>query len=151
MILISACLCGLKTNYKAASKSREIFKRLLESGEALPFCPEQLGGLPTPRQASEIIGGNGFDVINKNAEVLFKDGKNVTENFLRGAYEALYLAKSVKAEKIILKEKSPSCGVKLIHDGTFTGSLISGAGVTAALLKSEGFIIVSDLDFISSL
>lgn len=110
----------------------------------MPVCPEQLGGLGTPREPAEIVGGDGHDVIDGTARVMARDGTDVTERFVRGAGEALALARLVQAECIVLKEGSPSCGVHRIYDGSFTGRAIAGCGVTAALLSREGFAIVSD-------
>jgi len=151
MILISACLIGLNCRYDGKSSNpssrlrREVnLEFLIEKvrrGDALPVCPEQLGGLPTPRVPAEIVGGTGEDVLSGAAKVCTSDGRNVTSAFLRGARETLYLAKLVNAQHIIFKPRSPSCGCGQIYDGTFTRTLRYGNGVTTALLLREGFIV----------
>jgi len=109
---------------------------MIESARIVIVCPEQLGGLATPRPASQIVGGNGFDVLSGKARVISEDGRDVTENFIRGAEETLHIARLVDAEKVILKERSPSCGVRKIYR---KDQLIDGSGVTTALLIREGY------------
>jgi len=130
---------------------REELLRLAAAGELIPICPEQLGGLPTPRSPAEIVGGDGHAVLEGRARVLTQKGQDVTENYLRGAREVLRLASTVQAELVILKERSPSCGVHWIYDGTFTGRIVAGCGVTSALLQREGFAVVSDEEFLAKL
>lgn len=125
--------------------------RLAAAGELIPICPEQLGGLPTPRPPAEIVGGDGHAVLEGRARVLTQRGQDVTENYLRGAREVLRLASTVQAELVILKERSPSCGVHWIYDGTFTGRTVPGCGVTTALFQREGFAVVSDEEFLAKL
>ena len=149
MKLISSCLVGVCATWKAGSNVASPFEELLRRGEVLPVCPEQLGGLPTPRPAAEIVGGSGEDVLDGRAHVVTRDGTDVTENYLRGASEVLRLAKLVSAEQVILKERSPSCASTQIYDGTFTGTLRDGCGVTTALLRREGFTVLSDVDYLS--
>ena len=139
MILISACLVGIKSMWNGSSDSRPCFIEQVAQGELLPLCPEQLGGLSTPRSPSEIIGGTGEDVLDGKARIYTKDGNDVTQAFLRGANETLHLARLVKADLIILKQNSPSCGCGYIYDGTFTETLKQGNGVTTALLLREKF------------
>lgn len=148
MILISACLCGVNCKYNGGNNLNEKAKILLEQGKALLVCPEQLGGLTTPRVPSEIVGGAGGDVLEYKAKVMTKEGKNVTAEFLKGAEETLRLAKAVKAEYVILKAKSPSCGNGVIYSGTFNGELRNGEGVTAALLKKHGFKVITENDIV---
>lgn len=100
----------------------------------MPLCPEQLGGLPTPRLESQIVGGDGQDVLAGKAKVLMRDGKDVTYNFLRGAEETLKLAQLIGVKKAILKQGSPSCGFGEIYRDK---KIIKGRGVTAALLAKE--------------
>ena len=144
MILISACLVGVNCTYKGANHCRQNRLNQLAQGEMLPVCPEQLGGLPTPRPPSEILNGTGADVLNGKACIYTKDGDDVTPAFLRGANEALYLAKLVKADLVVLKQNSPFCGFGKIYDGTFTGNTRKGNGVTAALLLRENFRVLAD-------
>ncbi len=126
-LIISACLLGLATRYDGKSKKAitdEDLKKLSESYHLVPVCPEIYGGLPTPRTPSERVG----------ERVKMKDGKDVTDNYLKGAYETLNLAKIAGAKKALLKAKSPSCGKDEIYDGSFSGVLTSGNGVTVDLL-----------------
>lgn len=138
-VLVSACLLGLRCRFdgQEGTPSQEVLE-LARRGKAIPICPEELGGLPTPRPPAEISNGTGIDVINGRARVVDVEGRDVTPNFLRGAEECAKLARLFGARLAILKDKSPSCGSRLIHDGSFTGRLKEGEGVTAALLKREG-------------
>lgn len=110
----------------------------------IPVCPEQLGGLPTPRVPSEIIDGDGFDVWLNKARVINKNGKDVTEHFKRGAKEALNFARKSGIKAFILKENSPSCGIKQIYSGKFDNTKKHGKGVTSALLEVSNIRIFSD-------
>jgi len=147
MKLISACLLGIKCawdgkdNYKS-DKAIE----LLNSETLIPVCPEQLGGLKTPRIPQEIQGGPGEDVLDKKCQVLNKSGEDVTKEFIRGAEETLKIAKLFHITEFIGKSKSPSCGCGQIYDGTFSQKLINGDGVTVALLKRNGIKVVSEED-----
>ena len=105
---------------------------LLKSGEALLICPEQMGGLTTPRKPSEI------KIVNDEIKVYMIDGTDVTDNYRRGAEEVLRLAKELNIKKAILKKKSPACGCGEIYDGTFSGTLTKSNGITAALLLENG-------------
>lgn len=135
-VLVSACLLGVCCRYDGRSVPCEEVISLSEKYELIPFCPEIYGGLPTPRIPSERVGDR----------VVMKDGTDVTENYARGAAEALRLARLLGAKLAVLKEKSPSCGSALIYDGSFTGSLKEGEGVTAELLRREGIRVISELD-----
>jgi uncharacterized protein YbbK (DUF523 family) len=148
MYLISACLIGLNTTYNKKNHLHQLFQWLVEAGRGIPFCPEQLGGLCTPRPPSEIKGGDGSAVLKKIAKVLNDKGEDVSEYFIDGAYETLKLAQLIKPEMVILKERSPSCGVNFIYDGTFTKNIIQGVGTTTALLQFYGFKTISDEDFL---
>jgi uncharacterized protein YbbK (DUF523 family) len=134
MIIVSGCLAGLHCRYNSESKPNTDVMRLVAEGKALPVCPEQLGGLPTPRQPSEIIRG----------KVFRKDGVDVTGEFQEGAREGLKLAQLVGAKEAILKAKSPSCGSGKIYDGTFSGVQVDGDGVFAGLLKKNGFDVKTE-------
>ncbi len=140
MIIVSACLAGLNTRYDGASRPDEGVMSLVRSGRAIPLCPEQLGGLPTPRARAEIRGGDGYDVLSGRAVVLAEDGADLTEQFLRGAAEVLRLAELIGAEEAVLKEGSPSCGLNCITVG---GARSVGAGVLAALLACRGIEVGS--------
>ncbi len=103
--------------------------------------------MPTPRPSAEIIGGNGDDVLDGKAKVMTKDGKDVTESFVSGAYKALEQIKNLHPEYIILKERSPSCGSSTIYTGEFNGNKQTSYGVTTALFKRHGFTVISEEDF----
>jgi len=139
MIIVSACLVEINCRYDGGNSRNDSMFALLEQGKAVPVCPEQLGGLPTPRPRSEIEHGDGEDVFEGKAKITDETGKDVTENFIRGADETLKIIRLVKAKKAFLKEKSPSCGVKYIKR---QGELIEGCGVTAFLLNQEGIEII---------
>ncbi|KEO83045.1 DUF523 domain-containing protein [Tumebacillus flagellatus] len=144
MKLISACLVGCHCRYDGGSNAVDPFVKMVENGEAVFVCPEQLGGLSTPRPPAQIVGGTGEDVLDGNAKVLTESGADVTAEFVRGAQEALRMAKLVGAKEAILKERSPSCGSALIYDGTFTKGKRPGHGVTAALLERNGIKVCSE-------
>jgi uncharacterized protein YbbK (DUF523 family) len=146
MYLISACLCGVNCKYNGLNNLNDKCLELLRKGEALLVCPEQLGGLNTPRIPSETLG-NAKDIIELNkGKVINKEGKDVTKEFLKGAKEALKIAKEANIKKAILKESSPSCGSNFVYDGSFTGNKIKGKGITAYLLEKEGIEIISEKD-----
>ncbi len=148
MILISACLCGVNCKYNGANNAHPEFIELLKHGELLPVCPEQLGGLPTPRPACEIRGGSGQDVINGKSQVVDNIGEDISPYFVKGAQETLALANNAGIDVAILQRRSPSCGCGKIYDGTFSGKLVEGDGVTAALLKVNGIKVWNDEDFL---
>ena len=136
-VLVSACLLGVACRYDGKSVPSEKIIALRDKYEFIPFCPEIYGGLSTPRTPSERVGD----------EVIMNDGTVVTENYEKGANEALRLARLFGVKLAILKEKSPSCGSRFVYDGSFTGRLSDGEGVTAELLRREGIRVVSELDF----
>ena len=143
MYLISACLCGVNCKYNGLNNYNEICEKLLASGKAILVCPEQLGGLPTPRIPSEIIG-NSLDILDEKGEVFNKEGADVTAQFIKGAKETLDIAKKLNIKIAILKDGSPSCGVNYIYDGNFSGTKIKGMGVTAQLLKESLIDVISE-------
>lgn len=144
MKVISACLAGCKCRYDGDDNLIDRFQEMVERGEAVFVCPEQLGGLSTPRPPAQIVGGTGEDVLDGNARVLTDAGVDVTEQFVKGAQEALKMAQLVHATEAILKERSPSCGSSMIYDGTFTKGKRPGHGVTAALLERHGIRVYSE-------
>lgn len=121
--------------------------KLLASGEAVPVCPEQLGGMSTPRETCEIISGNGADVLDGRARVVTQSGRDVTEEFLAGARFTLQAAKEHGCSRAVFKARSPSCGCGTIYNGSFSGVLKPGDGVAAALLKREGIEVMTDEEF----
>ena len=143
MYIISACLCGVNCKYNGLNNYNEKCNELFISGKAILVCPEQLGGLSTPRVPSE-LQDNTLNIIKKNGKILNKDGEDVTENFLKGAREVATIEKKLNIKKAILKEGSPSCGVNYIYDGTFTGNKIKGNGITTELLKALDIEVISE-------
>lgn len=132
-VLISACLLGVNCKYDGNNNYDETLFKSLNKYELIPVCPEVWGGLTTPRYPSEISENK---VINNH-------GEDVTINFRKGAQETLELAKKLGVKKAILKAKSPSCGNGKIYDGTFTGKLIDGDGITTRLLKENGIEVIT--------
>ena len=147
MILVSACLIGQEVKYDGTHNFHLKIKRLFDEHQAIPVCPEVLGGLSTPRDPAEIVGGDGDDVLDGRAKVITDKGKDVTNAFIKGAYETLTMAQKVGATLVILKERSPSCGSSMIYNGEFNKNKIAGNGVTAALLKRHGIQVQSEEDF----
>lgn len=133
-ILISACLLGTRCRYDGASKGQPLVKALAERHTLVPVCPEQLGGLPTPRPPAERQGGT----------VRTRSGIDVTDQYRRGAEETLRLCRLLGCEAAVLKERSPSCGRGQIYDGTFSGTLTAGDGVTAELLTANGIPVYGE-------
>lgn len=144
--LCSACLLGVNCRYNGISKPNKKIIALSKKEMLIPICPEQLGGQPTPRPNAEIQGGDGLDVLDKNAKVVEPNGNDVTPNFINGAEEVLKLAKLFNINEAILKQRSPSCGSGQIYDGTFQKKIVKGDGVTAALLKRNGVKVISEED-----
>lgn len=136
-ILVSSCLLGDNCKYNGQNNLNQKLINDLENFDIIPICPEVLGGLPTPRIPSEIIGDK---VINK-------EGIDVTKNFLDGAKHSLYIAKELNIKYAILKSRSPSCGRGRIYDGSFSGKLISGNGITTNLLENYGIEVYSEEDY----
>ena len=132
-ILVSACLLGVNCKYNGGNNYHEEIDEFLSGYDVIPVCPEIFGGLPTPRPAAEALGDR----------VVTDEGKDVTENFLRGAEETLKLAKKYNVKKALLKLRSPSCGNGKIYDGTFTNTLIDGDGITTKILKENGIEIIT--------
>ena len=138
-ILISSCLLGIECRYDGGhSRAEDIIQKAQEI-QFIPICPEQLGGLSTPRAPSYIVKGDGKGVLSGNARVINSLGKDVTEAFIKGAQESLKLAQLTGATKAIVKDKSPSCGLNTPYCDTDTGY---GLGVTAALLLNAGITII---------
>ncbi|WP_217561706.1 DUF523 domain-containing protein [Paenibacillus sp. GbtcB18] len=144
MILVSSCLAGLECRYNATHSLVEKISELVGEGKAMMVCPELLGGFTTPREPAEIIGGTGEDVLAGEARVVDRSGNDVTGLYASGAFKTLELARKVGATVVVLKENSPSCGSRAIYNGAFNGTKISGEGVTAALLRKEGFKVISE-------
>jgi uncharacterized protein YbbK (DUF523 family) len=147
MKLISACLLGIRCTWSGDDKYKNNQAVELSKLETLiPVCPEQLGELPTPRAPQEIQGGTGDDVLNGKCKVMNKNGEDVTRQFVTGAEETLKITRQLNIKEFIAKSGSPSCGCGQIHDGTFSGKLIDGDGVTTALLRRNGIKITPEED-----
>ena len=132
---MSACLLGVKCRYDGRDAANSELLNSVESRCYLPLCPEQLGGLPTPRPAAEIVGGGGSDVIDGLSAVVTVEGEDVTPHFLKGAEEVLKVARLFAINEAILKDNSPSCGVNAVSRG---GARVKTTGVTAELLIRAG-------------
>jgi uncharacterized protein YbbK (DUF523 family) len=141
MVIISSCLAGASCRYDGRSVPDASCVCLVKKGKAKIACPEMMGGLLSPRDPCEIVGGDGHDVLAGKARILDKKGVDCTQAFLLGAQKFLEYLQMQGADMVYLKAKSPSCGAGEIYDGTFTGTLKAGDGVTAALLKKNGIKI----------
>ena len=137
MILVSACLVGINCKYSGGNNYNQKIFNLLKEGKAIPICPEQLGGLNTPRKPVEL------KVINGKRYAIDNEGNDLTENFERGALEVLNLAKDLNINKAILQPRSPSCGVDKIYSGKFDNKLVDGNGILAELLKQNGIDVLT--------
>ncbi|TAH61230.1 MAG: DUF523 domain-containing protein [Gottschalkiaceae bacterium] len=147
-ILISACLLGINCRYDGKSNKVSALSSIMDKYNLIPVCPEQLGGMTTPRFPSEIIGGKASDVIEGKARVINNQGQDVTYHFIKGAEEALNIAKIFNCKSAILKSKSPSCGYGAIYDGTFNGKLTNGNGICTETLINNGIKVYSEKDII---
>jgi len=137
MILVSACLAGMKTRYDGGSRPDAAIMSMVKSGEAVPVCPEILGGLSTPREPASVQSGCGWDVLKGKSCVLTDTGRDVTREFMKGAEIVLEIAIAVGARQAIFKSKSSSCGSGKREED----------GVTTALLKQNGIEVLSDREF----
>lgn len=137
MILVSACLVGINCKYSGGNNYNQKIFDLVKEGKAIPICPEQLGGLNTPRKPVEL------KVINGKRYAIDNEGKDFTENFERGALEVLKLAKNLNINKAILQPRSPSCGVNKIYSGNFDNKLVDGNGILAEHLKQNGIDVLT--------
>ena len=133
MIIVSACQAGFPCRYDGKSKPCAKIMELLKEGKAVPVCPEQLGGMPTPRPPCEINAGRVMDI----------NGIDNTDCYLRGAQAVLEIARMYGVEEAWLQSRSPSCGSERIYDGTFSKTLVAGDGITAQLLKKNGIKVIS--------
>ena len=136
MILVSACLAGVNCRYDGTSSSCDYVLDLVKKGRAIPVCPEQMGGLPTPRIAAEQVG----------QRIVGKDGSDLTVQFQQGIIQALKLVHLTGCVKAILKSKSPTCGSCKVFDGNFNGTLVDGDGIFAQALKDVGIPVYAEKD-----
>ncbi len=153
VVLISGCLLGLSCNYKAKAspvyleRLCPLIEELIAAGIVfLPVCPEQQGGMPTPRIPSELQADAG-SILSGQGKILNRDGDDVTAFFVKGAEESLRLARLYRVRLAILKSRSPSCGIKNVYDGSFSGKLVDGSGIAAALLQSSGLKVIDEQEF----
>ena len=135
-LIISSCLLGLPARYNGEKTIHPLIEALEEKYELIAVCPETLGGLEIPREPAELRG----------VRVLTKSGQDVTEEYERGAAIALDIAKGLSIKKAVLKERSPSCGYGLIHDGTFTDGMVEGNGICVKLFLENGIEIFRESD-----
>ncbi|OHX64130.1 DUF523 domain-containing protein [Flammeovirga pacifica] len=139
--IISSCLVGVKCRYNATCSSTVNLNDMIESGEAIPVCPEVIAGLPTPREPVEIQN------IEEGVQVTSKAGKDYTAQFLKSADEVLKVCQENNITHAILQSRSPSCGFGKIYDGTFSGTLIDGNGIVADKLFKNGINVMTDEEF----
>ena len=132
MMIVSACLAGFPCRYDGKAKPCARVMELVRAGKAIPLCPEQLGGLPTPRPPCEISAGRAVDA----------EGTDRTEAYVRGARAVLAAAKTYGATQALLQKRSPSCGSGWIYDGTFSKTLVQGDGITARMLAENGIQVI---------
>lgn len=143
MYLVSACLARVNCRYNGSNSANSVIQELIKQGKAIAICPEQLGGLPTPRACCELI-------VDKSdtRKIVSKDGQEFTNKFIEGAEKTLAIAKIIGIKKAILHSRSPSCGYGIIYDGTFSGKFKEGNGLTAKSLVKNGIKVYTkdDLD-----
>ena len=139
-IMVSACLTGENCKYNGGNNLQPELLRLLSGHTVIPVCPEILGGLPTPRVPAEIV----------ERTVWNREGVSVDDAFRHGAEAALDIAKREKPDLIILQSRSPSCGVKEVYDGTFSGQLIPGQGLFAGLAQASGYRVMDVEDILAA-
>ncbi len=133
-IIVSGCLLGCDCRYKGDNCKCDELLSLADNHTLIPVCPEQLGGLSTPRDPAEIVGN----------KVISNQGKDVTYEYSKGAEMALYIARTNKADAVVFKANSPSCGKGIIYDGTFTGNKTQGNGVAAELFLNSGYQVFNE-------
>lgn len=137
--IVSSCLAGIPCRYNCSDKNNKYVNELIKEGKAIPICPEQVAGLPTPREACECV------MVDGKLKVISESGKDYTKYFNKGAEITLEFAKKYGIKKAILQKNSPSCGVKT-YDGTFSGNLADYSGITAKLLIDNGIEVISSED-----
>ncbi|TDO02788.1 DUF523 domain-containing protein [Sunxiuqinia elliptica] len=143
MYLISSCLVGINCRYNGGSSCYPKLEELLKKGEAIAVCPEVLGNLPIPRDPCEIQANKG------QLSVCTKNGRDYTNAFRQGAQKTLDICQTTGVTQAILQSRSPSCGSGQIYDGSFTGKLIDGNGLTAELLQYNGVSVYTETEWLS--
>ncbi|MFW6238090.1 MAG: DUF523 domain-containing protein [Halanaerobiales bacterium] len=146
MILVSACLLGEKCRYNGEDALQPKLKELLAGRDVVAICPELEAGFSVPRPPAEIFGGDGFDVLKGRAEVVSKEGREITEKYLIGIRNLLSEIELLEVECAVLKARSPACGPEKIYSGVFENELKSGSGVFAAFLKRSEIPVFSEDD-----
>lgn len=139
-ILVSACLMGKPCRYDGTAATEPAVVKAGRRRILVPICPELDGGLPTPRTPAEIVGGDGYDVLEGKAFVIDRNGVNRTDHYLTGATTALEAARRNGVREAWVKSRSPACGCGTIYDGTFSGKIRSGVGVATAMLLKNGVV-----------
>lgn len=144
-LLVSRCLLGHKVRYDGGAHGPfDLLQHWQDEGRIVALCPEVAGGLPTPRPPAEIPGGQGAQVLDGAQPVLTDAGEDVTAAFVAGAEIALQLVHQHGLRVAVLKARSPSCGNTHNYDGSFSGALVEGEGVTAALLRRAGVKVFNE-------
>ena len=147
-ILLSTCLVGIHSQYNGESNRIDDLVELVKAGRAVLLCPEQLGGLTTPREPAEIEPGKtAADVLAGEGKVVTITGQDVTGQYVRGAQEVLAFCQEIGIETAVMAATSPSCGSQQTYDGTHSGTLRTGRGVTAELLVQNGIRVYSQRDY----
>ncbi len=141
MYIVSSCLAGINSRYDGKNSENATIISLVKKGEAIPLCPEQLGGLSTPRPPCEITKSS-----TGEKQVVSVEGQDYTKEFILGAEKTLGVIKALGIKKAILKSKSPSCGCCYIYSGKFNGELVKGNGITVDLLIKNGIEVYSEKD-----
>lgn len=147
MIFISACLVGQNVRYDGGNKLNNDLKKLVDKGIAKPICPEILGGLSTPRNPAEIVGGDGFDVLENKAKIIDNQGNDVTKEYVNGAKKALDICQTLNCKTLILKSDSPTCSSENIYNGEFNGNKKQGVGIFSALLMKNGIQVYNEKNY----
>lgn len=146
-LLVSACLTGIKCTFRHSDNLSTPLKKLAEKGLVLAVCPEIASSFGIPRESVELVGGDGYDVLEGKARVKTASGKDVTKKMVSGARKILALAKKYGIEEAVVKSKSPACGSGWIYDGSFSNKLKKGDGVLTAMLKKNGIKVITEKEF----
>lgn len=146
MYIVSACLIGVNCRYDGANVPDKALEELFKNGQAIPVCPEMLGGLPCPRECCEIA-----TATDGSKKVITKSDRDVTNEFKEGANKVLAMCKVLDIDTAILKFRSPSCSSGKIYDGTFSGNIIEGNGLTAELLMQNNVKVLNEFNWNSEL
>ena len=142
MIFVSACLAGINCKYSGGNSFNQKIFDMVKEGNAIPICPEQLGGLETPRNPAEIR------IIDGVQHVIDNKGNDLTKQFEKGAKEVIEFAKQLGVKSFILQPRSPSCGIGKIYSGNFDGKLVTGNGILVELCKKNGIEAINCEDIV---